>query len=41
MNAKGGVLLIVYTYLVLEQEFLKEIMLQTSGFTESCIAPTT
>ena len=29
MSAKGGVLLIVYTYLVLKQEFLKEIMLSS------------
>ena len=29
MSAKGGVLLIVYTYLFLEQEFLKEIMLSS------------
>ena len=29
MNGKGGVLLIVYTYLILEQEFLKDIMLSS------------
>ena len=35
MSAKGGVLLIVYTYLVLKQEFLKEIMLHSRWFPAS------